>query len=336
MEKVLTISIAAYNVENYIEKTLNSLICDQMDSLEVLVIIDGSKDLTMEKAKQYENRYPNTFRVIYKENGGYGSTINKGIEIAKGKYFKQLDGDDWYITENLNKLLKNLKSTDADCVYTPYKEFYENKGKYIEIHNNIEKAKGFHKINDVIINAEMPLVMYNLLYKTSVLKENRIKIDEHCFYTDTEYVIFPLLYSRTIEIYDIPIYIYRLGIEGQSVSREGKIKHYKDHLRMDQSILNKIDEVNRLDENTKKYMKDYYSKIFSSCIGNYLMLLDTNKENYNEIKEFENKVKRYDEEIYNLMINNCRTVKVIRKHNSYISYWIIAKMKLIKYNINKY
>lgn len=79
-----------------------------MDCLEVLIIVDGGNDKTLEIAKEYESKYPNTFKAVYKENGGYGSTINKGIELATGKYFKQLDGDDWFDTNNLEKYVMNL------------------------------------------------------------------------------------------------------------------------------------------------------------------------------------------------------------------------------------
>ena len=100
MGKLLTISIAAYNVEKFIKKTLDSLIVDS-DELEVLIVNDGSKDETLKIAKEYEIKYPNIFRAIDKENGGYGSTINTGIIEATGKFFKQLDGDDWFETESI-------------------------------------------------------------------------------------------------------------------------------------------------------------------------------------------------------------------------------------------
>ena len=140
MKKILTISIAAYNVEQYIRKTLDSLIINNMDCLEVLIIVDGGNDKTLEIAKEYESKYPNTFKAVYKENGGYGSTINKGIELATGKYFKQLDGDDWFDTNNLEKICNELmKMPDVDVVYTPYIKYMEKDGTEIIKRNNIEE-----------------------------------------------------------------------------------------------------------------------------------------------------------------------------------------------------
>ena len=102
MEKILTISIAAYNMEQYIEHTLNSLIDEHIiDLLEIFVVDDGSMDRTLEIAMQYAKRYPQSIYPIHKENGGYGSTINTSVKLATGKYFKLLDGDDWYAKENL-------------------------------------------------------------------------------------------------------------------------------------------------------------------------------------------------------------------------------------------
>ena len=102
MEKILTVSIAAYNVETFIEEALDSfLVPEIMNKIEVLVINDGGTDQTMEKAKKYADQYPDTFKLVYKENGGWGSTVNYGIKHATGKYFKLLDGDDYFEKDNL-------------------------------------------------------------------------------------------------------------------------------------------------------------------------------------------------------------------------------------------
>ena len=77
MEKTLSISIASYNVEEYLEECLESFVNSRvMDDLEILVIDDGSSDSSPEIAQRYVDKYPETYKLIKKENGGHGSTIN--------------------------------------------------------------------------------------------------------------------------------------------------------------------------------------------------------------------------------------------------------------------
>mgnify|MGYP002624493917 CR=1 FL=1 len=93
MNKTLTIVVPTYNMDRYLERCLDSLILPEMlmERLEVLVVNDGSKDKSSEIAHSYEKKYPQTFRVIDKENGNYGSCVNRGLKEATGKYIKNLD-----------------------------------------------------------------------------------------------------------------------------------------------------------------------------------------------------------------------------------------------------
>ena len=133
MNKLLTVSIAAYNVEKYIRETLESLcIPSIIDDLEIFIVDDGGKDGTYEIAKEFEDLYPNTFHAIHKENGGWGSTVNYSIEHASGKYFRLLDGDDYYDRNGLINLIKVIKKTDADVIYTGYRRFDDETKRTVE------------------------------------------------------------------------------------------------------------------------------------------------------------------------------------------------------------
>ena len=95
MEKLLTIIIPTYNMEKYLNQCLDSLLTEKAQGLlDILVVIDGSKDRSSEIAHGYADKYPETVRVIDKENGNYGSCINRGILEGRGKYVKILDADD--------------------------------------------------------------------------------------------------------------------------------------------------------------------------------------------------------------------------------------------------
>ena len=90
MDKVLTVVIPTYNMERYLRYCLDSLCVSRGgEALEVLVVNDGSKDTSSAIAHEYEQKHPGIFRVIDKENGNYGSCVNRGLAEAKGKYIKQ-------------------------------------------------------------------------------------------------------------------------------------------------------------------------------------------------------------------------------------------------------
>ena len=128
MKKILTISVATYNLGNMIEDNLNSFAhWKNIDDVEVLVVDDGSTDNTTELAEKYQNKFPGSIKIIKQPNAGPGATVNTGIKNATGLYFKMVDGDDWVNTEELDKLLDILKETDTvdaiitnDLVYSEY------------------------------------------------------------------------------------------------------------------------------------------------------------------------------------------------------------------------
>ena len=106
MEKLLTIVVPAYNVEKYIKNCLDSFI-----DLSVLRSLEIAS-----RAHTYEQKYPYSFKVLSKENGGHGSTINYAIPRATGKYFKVVDGDDWLDKSLLPQFVQLLKHTHSDVI----------------------------------------------------------------------------------------------------------------------------------------------------------------------------------------------------------------------------
>ena len=200
MEKILSVSIASYNVENYIKRALDSCcIPEIMDRLEVIVVNDGSTDRTLEIAKEYEEKYPETFRVIDKENGGYGSTVNASIRAARGKYFRLLDGDDWFDREGLTAFVDELADAQEDMVIARFKRVFEEDG-HEEVRDEAEDiSEKVVRFDD--LGCHDWFTMHAVTYRTRILQENNIRLTEHCFYTDQEYDLLPLPWVDTVRIF---------------------------------------------------------------------------------------------------------------------------------------
>ena len=230
MEKTLTISIAAYNVDQYLQDLLDQLLSiNKTDKVEVLVIDDGSSDQTFEIAKEYAQKHPTYIKAIHKDNGGWGSTVTTGIQIATGKYFKLLDGDDHYDINALNDMIDFLEFCQADAVLSPYLKFFDGCDK-TEIPDNPLFHVSVPKSIDL---KEIPIKpfafeMYSLVFRTRLLQKAKICITEHCFYTDNEYVLKGLCQCRSFSVVPYCVYQYRVGRAGQSVSIEGMNKHYQE------------------------------------------------------------------------------------------------------------
>lgn len=227
--KILTITVPSYNTEKYIDECMPYLINDSIiDDIEILVVSDGSKDDTVAVAGKWEKKYPQSIRVIEKENGGHGSTINRGIAEARGKYFKVIDGDDWVKTDNLVQLVSFLKTADVDIINNPYFEHDEvTKDETMMMTLDI-KSNQINDYAEIVKKIKIP-PMHTVTYKTSILKENNIKIDEKMFYVDAEYITFPLPFVKTQVYLDFPVYVYRVNSGTQSMAIDNMVKNRAMH-----------------------------------------------------------------------------------------------------------
>lgn len=325
MDKLLTISIAAYNVESTLEDALSPFCeCENKDKLEVLIIDDGSKDETAEIGKEYERQHPDIFRVISKKNGGWGSTLNVGIQEGKGRYFKQLDGDDYFSSKNLDELIGLLSHIDADLVYTPFVTF-EDRSKAIlrevGVYENIpyETKIPLKELNDFVP------AMHTLTVRMEVLKKNNINITEHCFYTDVEFVLKVCNLCQNVVFFELPIYYYRLARSGQSMSINGVRKHYKDHLKMlTQMLLYESKEV------TRQEVKDIFtSRLSAACEMQYIFFfaLECSGEQKNELINFDSFLKNNYFNYYNRIHN--KAVIFLRKVDFH-GYFIIGHLQTLR------
>lgn len=296
---MLTISIAAYNISETIDECLMHFIeCKRLDDLEILIINDGSSDDTIKKAEKYTKKYPNSFILVNKENGGWGSTLNEGIKIAKGVYFRQLDGDDYYDSENLDLFVDYLKKCKTDIVITPFCHFSDDTGAITKF---FENEKNYGSREEIIIEENellYPPAMHSMTVKTSILQKNHISITEHCFYTDVEFVIKSLNNSKTISYFDLPIYYYRLGRDGQSMSISGVRKHYMDHQRMLIGMYKYV-----YSESSSEIMKKILlRRLIEATMYQYkfFMALEQNSKHRKELMEFDNKLKEVAPDCYGL------------------------------------
>ena len=229
MTKLLTIVVPSYNVEKYLRQTIESFLDERViERIEVLIVDDGSQDETAKIAMEYRTKFPNSIRLISKENGGHGSTINRGIQEASGKYFKVVDGDDWVNTEDFVKLVEKLKNCNSDYVVTNYYEVNDNTGELTPKSYPALRREGEQKFEEIAHRVQMG--MHSLTIKTKLLKENKIQLDEHCFYVDVEYILFPVPYVHTVEYFELFVYMYRLAQATQSVSMSGYQKHMQNHI----------------------------------------------------------------------------------------------------------
>lgn len=321
MEKILSIVIPSYNVEAYLEQTLESFVAEEiLGEIEVLVIDDGSADRTAEIGKMFQDQYPETFRVISKKNGGHGSTINRGAEECKGRYFKVVDGDDWVKTEDFAQLVQRLKACDADCVVTDYYEVNDQTKALTE--------KTFPKLKELTDGGQknVPfesaaacglLPMHALTIKSSILKENEIRMDENSFYVDVEYVLFPVPYIRTVTYFPLFIYMYRLAVATQSVSMQGYRRHIQNHMDVILHLAEFAENYRKESRETCPEKMHYIGKRIAQMAGDqvtiFLSYPADDKENKRRFQEFDAALKEKSRWIYELSGKESGLLSALRK-----------------------
>lgn len=289
MSKV-TIIVPIYNVEEYVEKCIKSLMMQTFADISIWAISDGSKDNSMKIVDELAKK-DKRIKSIKKENGGYGSVLEYAIKNISTEYFLICDPDDWLEEDAIEKLYNKALEKNVDLVVGEKYFVYQNK-------NDKTKENGympFYKLeNDVKTeNLEnfvfMSVTPHAKLYKTKFAKD--IIFSHHVSYTDTTLYLIYLTKIKSAIYINEPLanyYIDRPGNTSGELERLSQ-KAFK-HMMI---VLNSI--YDQLDKNSNLY--------YCICYRLYVLLLFVIKrmpknidkkelnDNIEEIVAFLNKIR---------------------------------------------
>lgn len=307
----VSIITPVYNVERCIEKTINSIINQSSKNFELLLIDDGSKDKSIEIAKNLLINSDVNYRIIRQENGGVSAARNKGISEAKGEYVCFLDSDD-YIHKDYVKLMYEKASTcNCDLVFCDYTQVDSNDKVLVEsttkfLEHFISGREGALKQ----LSCDITIGMGSALYKTSIIRENNIFFDINRKYAeDVVFTVKALLKMNRIMSVDKALMFYVRW--DSSVTNSVSLRHldcYYSYV----DLLKYLDSQDNFKE-IKEFLIGY--KI-SYAISHIFSILSKDKNLHKDLLKFLNKndVKEY-----------LRAYKIQKLNKNYIRYLIQCK-----------
>ena len=308
--KYLTFTVPCYNSESYMRRCVDSLLCFGKDA-EIILIDDGSTDGTGEIADEYQNRFPDIVKTVHKENGGHGSGVNKGLEMAEGLYFKVVDSDDWLDPEACQKLLFRIRELCGGgryefaenipdlfiCNYV-YDHLDEGSSRVMDYRNVFpdEKMCTWNSIGR--FKPSQYLIMHSLIFRTEVLRKSNVKLPEYTFYVDNLFSYQPLPYADNLYYMDIDLYHYYLGREDQSVNEKVLMKRIDQQIRVTEMVARCVDlkKVRKVYPKLASYMTRNIS-IMLSISSIHLLLIQTD-EARSKRKEMWKNIRQHDKRLY--------------------------------------
>ena len=316
-DKLLTIVIPSYNMEKYIVRTCSSLVVpsELMERLEVLIINDGSTDRTSELGHVIARRYPETFRVIDKPNGHYGSCVNCGLASANGKFIKILDCDDTFKVGQLEKFIKFLaegeklfQNGEVDLIVTDFNIVSD--ATLIEVPGNnliVERKKWHsdcpldlrpHTIDDFLPMAER-FDHYAITYRTEMLRQYKYRQTEGCAYTDLEWIFIPMCSVRNIVYWPYFLYQYSCDRAGRSTELDTWYKTISVRFHI---VRKNLEEFKKKIGDMPEYKKSFLRRLIIRRVSEFYFagLIAGNRDlSGKKLKNLDKEIGDIDEGLYN-------------------------------------
>ncbi|CAM5185029.1 putative glycosyltransferase EpsJ [Ureibacillus acetophenoni] len=191
----VSIIVPIYNTELYLTDCVRSIINQTYQNLEVILVNDGSKDNSGIICDEF-SKFDNRIKVIHKENGGVSSARNMGLDISTGDYIMFVDSDDWIENNAVDKLINIQNQGNFDVVmFGAYFE-YTKQNKIVNFILRDEKYYELSKIKSILpslIKEEKINTLWNKLYKSSLIKNNKIRFNESLSIAEMHFLIMKYL-----------------------------------------------------------------------------------------------------------------------------------------------
>lgn len=174
----VSVIVPVYNVEDYIERCMESLINQTLKDIEIIVVNDGSTDKSETKIKKYLDKYPDKIKYFVKENGGLSDARNYGMQYATGEYIAFLDSDDYVDITLYEKMYKIAVEQNCDYVECNFIWKYDDREQK-------DIGEKFNTKKEMLSKARV--VAWNKLIKRNLIEKTEIQFPKGLRYEDVEF-----------------------------------------------------------------------------------------------------------------------------------------------------
>lgn len=237
--KKISVVVPAYNIAPWISRTLDSLLAQTHDNLEIIVVDDGSADGIRDILTAYTDRYPN-IRAVYKENGGVTSARLRGVEEARGDWIAFMDGDDAADPRMYGRLLENALNHDADISHCGHQlVFPDGRVEYVHKSENLFTQDHNTGLKDLLDNRKVSLSLCTKLYRRELFAGLSEWMDP-TIKNNEDFMMNYYLFDRAQKSVFEGVCPYHYLLRKGSASYRGITEHYIfDPIRVRQTILDR-------------------------------------------------------------------------------------------------
>ncbi len=310
MEKLISIIVPVYNVEQYLKECLDSLISQTYKNIEIIIVDDGSTDKSGTICDKYAKK-DNRIKVVHKENGGVSSARNTGISIANGEYITFVDSDDYIYKDAIYNLYDSCINSNSDMAIGGVKDFKDGKIvctslKKNKILNTEEALKYF--FNEKYFKC----TVWAKIYKKSLMVNERF--DENIKLIEDFEFSYRIMKKVNKVALNTCTYVYAYRIRNNSLMRQKYNKKFENEIDLSEKVL---EDVSKIYPSLKNNAIRRYQRVIVSCIDKYFR----ETEETEGIKYLLEKLKKYPNEldlfqrVKLFMILHCKKIlKIIYKN----------------------
>ncbi len=282
----VSVIIPVYNVEKYLRQCIESVINQTLTDIEIICVNDGSTDNSLSILEEYASK-DDRIVVISKENGGYASAINVGLEAANGEFIQIVESDDYCDINMLEEMYNKISGTDADMVTSDFYTCRDNRihsikiSKYLKEEDKYIDSFNLKTLPYIINKAAYP---WKSLYRKAFLEKNDIYMPEDgkgC-YEDQPWNTAILVKANKILYVNKPFYYYRISAEGSSTNC-GK-RSIIDYIKRRRQALEILQDNNLYYDDIEEY---FCAASLRGCTFFLKRIaFEYKEEYYNKMKEF--------------------------------------------------
>lgn len=289
---LISIVVPAYNVSNFLDRCIESLVKQTYSNLEIIIVDDGSRDSTGDLCDLWEKK-DNRIKVIHKRNQGLGLARNTGLQSCKGKYISFVDSDDFVEKEMYERMVEVLEKENADTCYCSHNVYSNDEKKIVE---TLIAEKGTYTGKEILLDIlgsepEFPkdcvrqMSVWAALFSNSLIQDFNLQ-----FLSERKYICEDLTFDvqylpKSEKVVVIENAFYNYCINENSLTH----KYYSDRLEREKYLykfmIEKLETIYM-----KKEYENRYNRLFLGRVRN--CILQEVKDSKLSRKKIKNNIKK--------------------------------------------